>query len=255
VTQTLVFAAHKGGSGKTTAAVNVAGCAADLGHKVLLVDVDPQGAATAAVGGADTKPTLYEVLAGRASLDDAVRPSSVKGLDLLPADLDLAGAELELPRRAQWQTALRAALAPAAGRWELVVLDSAPGLGVLPFVALAAADRAVVTSPPTFLSIRAMRHLLATVDQAAGFAPGLEVIGVVPSIVGRRSLHRDEAMAEMTKRWPKLILPEMPDRVVFADAAVAGQPVVIYAPTSPAAQAVRALTKEVLKRAKPPRPS
>ena len=77
----------------------------------------------------------------------------------------------------------------------------------------------------------------------------------MPSIVGRRSLHRDEGMAEMTKRWPKLILPEMPDRVVFADAAVAGQPVVIYAPTSPAAQAVRALTKEVLKRAKPPRPS
>ena len=190
VTQTLVFAAHKGGAGKTTAAVNVAGCAAELGRKVLLVDVDPQGAATAAIGGADTKPTLYEVLAGRATIDEAVRPTSVKGLDVLPADLDLAGAELELPRRAQWQTALRNALAPSGARWDLVLLDSAPGLGVLPFVALAAADRAVVTSPPTFLSVRAMRHLLATVEQAAGFAPGLEVLGIVPSIVGRRSLHR-----------------------------------------------------------------
>jgi chromosome partitioning protein len=255
VTQTLVFAAHKGGAGKTTAAVNVAGCAAELGRKVLLVDVDPQGAATAAIGGADTKPTLYEVLAGRATIDEAVRPTSVKGLDVLPADLDLAGAELELPRRAQWQTALRNALAPSGARWDLVLLDSAPGLGVLPFVALAAADRAVVTSPPTFLSVRAMRHLLATVEQAAGFAPGLEVLGIVPSIVGRRSLHRDEAMAEMANRWPKLMLPELPDRVVFADAAVAGQPVVVYAPTSPAANAVRVLTKEVLKRAKPPRPS
>lgn len=245
----IVLTAHKGGVGKTTAAVNLAAACAELGKRTLVVDVDPQGAASAALGAAPGQPSLYDVVMGDAKADEAIVASAIPNLDVLPADLDLAGADITLPRLPQWQTRLREALAGADSAYDLVVLDSPPGLGVLPFAALVAGDVVLIAATPAFLTLRALGHVVDTVTQAQAFTPGLRAVGIIPSIVGTRTLHRDEALAELDKRWPGLRLPPLPRRVAFEDAAAAGQPITTYAPKSSSAAAVRTLAQEVLDRA------
>lgn len=247
----IVVTAHKGGVGKTTVAVNLAGALAESGRRTLLVDVDPQGAASAGVGLGPSKPSLYDVLLGGATASEAIVASELDNLDVLPADLDLAGAEIGLPRLAGWQGRLREALAAADAAYDVVVLDSAPGLGVLPFAALVAGDRALIAATPAYLTLRALAHVVDTVAQAQAFNAGLRVVGIVPSIVGSRTLHRDEVLVELEKRWPGWTLPALARRVVLEDAAAAGQPVTTYAPRSTSAEAVRALAQEVMHRATP----
>ena len=245
----LVVTAHKGGVGKTTAAVSLAGAFAEAGRRCLVVDVDPQGAAGAALGVGPSRPSLYDVLQGEAAAADAVVATAVEGLDVLPADLDLAGAEVTLPRRAGWQTRLREAVADVDGAYDVVLIDSAPGLGVLPFAALVAGDRVLIAATPAYLTIRALGHVVETTGRAEAFNPGLRVLGIVPSIVGGRTLHRDEALAQLEKRWPGWTLPPIPRRVALEDAAAAAEPITVYSPTSSSAAAVRALAQEVLDRA------
>ena len=245
----IVLTAHKGGVGKTTAAVNLAAACAELGKRTLLVDVDPQGAASAALGVSPGQPSLYDVVMGDAEADDAIVASPTANVDVLPADLDLAGADITLPRLPQWQTRLREALASADGAYDLVILDSPPGLGVLPFAALVAGDAVLIAATPAFLTLRALHHVMDTVTQAQAFTPALRAVGIVPSIVGTRTLHRDEALVELDKRWPGLRLSALPRRVAFEDAAAAGQPVTTYAPKTSSAAAVRTLAQEVLDRA------
>ncbi len=245
----IVVTAHKGGVGKTTAAVNLAAAFAEAGQRTLLVDVDPQGDAGAGLGLPPSKPSLYDVLVGTAHARDAIVTSGLDNLDVLPADLDLAGAELALPRLSGWQTRLRGALAAVDGSYDVVILDSAPGLGVLPFAALVAGDRVVIAAAPSYYTLRALGNVVDSTTQAQEFTPGLRIVGIVPSIVGPRTLHRDEALAEIERRWPGWTLPGLARRVVLEDAAAAGQPVITYAPRSSSAAAVRILAQEVLTRA------
>lgn len=245
----LAVAAHKGGVGKTTLAVNLGGALAEAGKRTLLVDVDPQGAATAALGADCSGPTLYDVLLGGRPAAEAVVSTAIRDLDVLPADVELAGAEIGLPRGPGWQTRLRDALGPLDDQYDVILLDSAPGLGVLPFVALVAADLVLIAATPSFLTVRALGHAVDTVAQAREFSPALAVLGIVPSIVGRRTLHRDEALAELEKHWPGWTLPVLPRRVALEDAAAAGEPITTYAPRSAAAEAVRSIAQEVLARA------
>lgn len=220
-------------------AVNLAGALVAGGRRVLLVDVDPQGAASAALGLPPAKPTVYEVLAGQASVDEAARASAVEGLDVLAADLDLAGSEVELPRRSGWQTALRDRLTDS-GRYDVAVIDTPPGLGVLPYLALVAADRVLVVCPPDFLGLRA----LPTVLEAAGRAD-VALIGIVPNAVEHRTRHEAEALEILWERHGPIVLSEIPRRVVIRDAAAAGQPVCQYAPSSESAAAFERLALEV----------
>lgn len=233
------MAGHKGGAGKTTVAVNLAGALVAAGRRVLLVDVDPQGAASAALGLSAGKPTVYEVLTDGVRVGDAVRASGIVGLDVLPADLDLAGAEVELPRRPGWQTALRDRLEDSCS-YDVTVIDTPPGLGVLPYLALMTADRVVVVCPPDFLGLRALPSIL----EAAGRA-GVELIGIVPNAVERRTRHEAEALEILREQHGTLVLSEIPRRVVVRDAAAAGRPVCQYSATSEVAVAFEHLALEV----------
>lgn len=235
----IAVAAHKGGSGKTTVAVNLAGALAVRGDRVLVVDADPQGAAGASLGATTRKPTLYEVLAGEVGLAEAICPTATEGIDLVPADLDLAGAEIELPRRSGWQQILSGALR-GMDTYDVVVLDTAPGLGVLPFLALAAADRVLIVCPPDYLSYRSLPTVLEAAQRAR-----VPLIGIVPNRVEGRTRHEADVLAELHADHEGRLLVEIPRRVVLRDAAVAGVPVSVYAPSSAAAAAFARLAQEV----------
>lgn len=258
-----VVAAEKGGGGKTTLAASFAGALAEgstrgrrgPSRRVLVIDLDPQGAVSAALGAVPSGSSVYNVLMGGTDPASAIVPSQTPGIDVLPAVEDLAGATLELPRRPNWQTSMRDVL-DQMDAYHDIVIDTPPGLGVLPMIGLVAAQYVLVPLPPAFGSLRLMDRTLATVERARTFSPQLVVVGLVPWMVGRRTLHRDEALAEMQKRWPDLVLTRrkggpagIPERVAFQDAAVEGLPITAYLPTSPAAVAVRELTKEILSRA------
>jgi chromosome partitioning protein len=252
---TLTVAAHKGGAGKTLVVANLAGALALQGDQVLAVDADPQGALSAALGVRPTKPTLYEVLRGRAQAADAIETTATDRLDVLPADLDLAGAEIELTRRPGWQPTLRHALDPVRGSYQLVLIDTPPGLGVLPYAALVAADAAVLVCPPDFLAFRALPTLLDTVQRARAEVAHLRPLGIVPTLTGARTRHEAEVLAELQARHGDLLLPAVPRRVVVADAALAGEPVVTFAPYSEPAEVFAALAKEVRHRAQAIQPA
>ena len=255
--RTIAIAAHKGGAGKTTVAVNLAGALAATGRRVLVVDADPQGAAGAALGAAVEKPTIYEALSGTAAAAAALCSTNTPGVTVLPADLDLAGAEVELPARPDWQMAIARVLEPLAGRFDLALVDTAPGLGVLPYAALVAATGVLVTCPPSFLAYRALPHVLETVERARQLSPALELVGIVPVLTSRRSRHEREVLDALAADYPGRVLTEIPRRVALEDAQLAGLPVETYAPQSDAAAAFRQLAEEVLARgtAETPQPA
>lgn len=235
---------HKGGSGKSAIAANLAGAYVQDGVDVLAVDVDPQGGLTAALGVGATKPTLYEVISDKARAEEAVRPTAIRGLSLIPADLDLAGAELELPERGRWHDALRRAIGRLAARHSLTLLDTPPGLGVLSSIALRASDVAVVACPPEFMSYRALPHVLRAAARA-----GVPVIGIVPTLSHRTTRHAIEVLDQLEREYPALMLPAIPRRIAVQEAALAGLPLAIFAPRSDAGLAFAELAKEVAHRA------
>lgn len=238
--QRIAVAAHKGGSGKTTVTVNLAGALAARGQTVLVVDADPQGAATAALGAPPAKPSLYEVLAGEATIEAAARPTATPGVSVVGADLDLAGAEVELPRAGAWQGTLRERLAAADG-FDVALIDTAPGLGVLPYVALVAAERVLIVCPPDYLSLRSLPSILEATSRAR-----VPMIGIVPNRVEHRTRHEADVLAQLRTDHGAVLLSEVPGRVALRDAAIAGVPVATYAPASDAAEAFDRLAQEVL---------
>lgn len=140
---TLVIAAHKGGVGKTTVAVNLASSPAHYGKQTLLVDAEPQGAATNTFGVAVGKPNLYELIGGSSSIDESIISiNDCPRLSLLGSDLDIAGLEVEAPRLEHWQTQLDSVLQESDKTWDMVIIDTPPGLGILSTMAINAADSA-----------------------------------------------------------------------------------------------------------------
>ena len=164
---------HKGGMGKTTVALNLGAELAAKGQRVVLVDCDPQGALGATLGVTTAeKPTLYEVLTSKIPIAEAVKSTGIKRLSLVAADLDLSGLEVELPQRANWQTLLRAAL-EGLEEYDVVVLDTPPGLGVLAYSALVASTEALVVTSPEFLAYRAVKLAMETIERAQQQTPTL----------------------------------------------------------------------------------
>jgi chromosome partitioning protein len=245
------IANQKGGVGKTTTAVNLAACVAEAGYETLLIDIDPQCNATLGLGLAKDLPqTVYDVLLGEATLDDACQPSGIEHLSVIPAGPDLAGATVELPREAGSETRLRDALATVRDRYEFVLLDCPPSLGPLTVNALVAADRVIVPVQAEYFALEGVAGLLDTLLLVQReLNPRLVVAGMLLTMHDGRTRLAQDVEEEVRRHFPDLVFDTViPRNVRIGEAPSFGQPVIHHDPHCAGSDAYFELAKEVAAR-------
>lgn len=239
---------QKGGVGKTTTAVNLAASLAAAEKRTLLVDCDPQGNASSGVGvrRQSVERSLYDVLIGQASIADVLLATAVPLLDVIPATQDLVAAEIELVDAPDRASKLRAALAPYLGRYDYIVLDCPPSLGLLTLNALTAATRVLVPLQCEYFALEGLTHLMATIDRVKNaFNPELGVEGIVLTMFdGRNSLTHQ--VADEVKAHFHVFDAIIPRNVKLSEAPSHGKPALLYDVQSKGAQGYLSLAGEIL---------
>jgi chromosome partitioning protein len=244
---------QKGGVGKTTTTINLGAALAETGRRVLLVDFDPQGALSVGLGvnPHDLDLTIYNLMMQRdVAIDEVLLKTGTPGMDLLPANIDLSAAEVQLVSEVAREQALARVLAPVLPDYDVVLIDCQPSLGLLAVNALAASDGVIVPLECEFFALRGVALLMDTIQRVQErINPRLEVEGILATMYDSRTLHGREVLARLVEAFgDKVFLTVIARTVRFPETNVAGEPITSYAPTSPGAIAYRQLAREVLAR-------
>jgi chromosome partitioning protein len=245
----LAIANQKGGVGKTTTAVNLGAGLAELGYRVLVVDLDPQGNATTGLGinARNLQSSIYDALMNETPVDDCIEPTAVRNLFLAPATIDLAGAEIELVPAFSRELRLRRALDAIKDEFDYMLIDCPPSLGLLTVNGLAAADEVVVPIQCEYYALEGLGQLLRNVQLVqSNLNPKLEVSAIVLTMYDARTKLAEQVAQEVRDHFgPKVCRNLVPRTVRLSEAPSFGQPIIVFDPSSRGAIAYRELAKEV----------
>ena len=254
MTRVLAIANQKGGVGKTTTAVNLAGALAESGQRVLAIDLDPQGHLTINMG--VRRPDELELSVYNLLTDHQVAAADVRlhtdeiGVDFLPANIELSGAELALVTEFGRESVLKEKLEPILDDYDFVVIDCPPSLGLLCINALVAATEVIIPLQCEYFGMKGMQQLQRTIDRVrAKLNPGLTIAGILPTIYKPRTLHSQEVLELVRENYGEQVFDVRVDSSIrFAECPLAGQSILQYADSSAGARSYRALAAAVLER-------
>ncbi|MDR0627260.1 MAG: AAA family ATPase [Bifidobacteriaceae bacterium] len=244
---------QKGGVGKTTTAINLGAALAEYGRKVLIVDFDPQGAASVALGATakDDQPTVYDALmSSSVQLADIIVPTTLAGLDVAPANIDLSAAEVQLVGEVARETTLARMLRPALDSYDAILIDCQPSLGLLTVNALTASHGVIIPLETEYFALRGVALLVETIAKVADrLNPRLQIDGILATMVDTRTLHSREVLARVKEAFGAQVFDTVIARTVkFPDSSVAAEPILAFAPDHPGAQSYRRLARELIAR-------
>ncbi len=244
---------QKGGVGKTTTTINLGAALAEIGRRVLVVDFDPQGAASVGLGVSphELDLTVYNLMMERhADIRQVLRKTTVEGLDLLPANFDLSAAEVQLVGEVGRESVLSRVLRPVVDEYDVILVDCQPSLGLLTVNALTAAHGVLIPLECEFFALRGVALLVETIEKVRDrLNPRLQVDGILATMYDSRTLHSREVIARVYEAFGDTLLQTVIGRTVkFPDASVAAEPITSYASAHPGAQAYRQLARELVAR-------
>jgi chromosome partitioning protein len=245
----MALANQKGGVGKTTTAVNLGACLADQGYRTLIVDLDPQGNASTGLGIniRELRVSMYDVLLADAVVEDCVEPAAIRNLFIAPANLDLAGAEIELVPALSRELKLRNAIAEVREQYDYILIDCPPSLGLLTINAFAASTEVLVPIQCEYYALEGLGQLLRNVDLVQkNLNPALEVSTIVLVMYDARTKLADQVAEEVRNHFHERVCKTVVPRTVrLSEAPSFGQPIITFDPSSRGAIAYRELAKEV----------
>ncbi|MDR0495430.1 MAG: ParA family protein [Treponema sp.] len=248
--KTYVFVNQKGGVGKTTSALNIGAYLAVEGKNVLLVDFDAQANLSSGVGAKQPKPGIYELLSETATIDQAIKKTAVPRLDVIPASIDLSGAAVELIEQEERDLFLKKALAPVKDRYDFILIDCPPSLGVLTLNGMAAADAVLIPMQCEYFAMEGLSHLLQTIQRIQrGLNKSLGIGGIFFTMYDPRTRLAHDVVKQVSAYFKKLVFSTViPRNVRLSEAPSHGQPIVLYDPQCPGAKAYHSLAREIINR-------